>query len=152
MSSCYPLRQSTSHHQPSSCFICSLARERANNTMGYGWCALHARTQHAREQSKRKRATQKKRGWEKESTSAWTEMLHCPTEQTYQDARERDIVRSCCFISLLFSRVKMKGKDRGGCFFVVEREKKSRKRRNLPRVLFPSCFLPFQRRFFQLSQ
>ena len=48
-------------------------------------------------------------------------MLRCPTEQTYQDARERDIVRSCCFISL-FSRVKMKGKERGGCF-VVEREK-----------------------------
>ena len=46
----------------------------------------------------------------------------------------------------------MKGKERGGGVFVVEREKKSRKRRDLPRVLFPSSFLPFQRRIFQHSQ
>ena len=61
-------------------------------------------------------------------------MLRCPTEQTYQDARERDIVRSCCFISLVFPG-KNEGQGEGGGVFVVEREKKSRKRRDLPRVL-----------------
>ena len=45
----------------------------------------------------------------------------------------------------------MKGEERGGGGG-GEREKKSRKRRDLPRVLFPSSFLPFQRRIFQHSQ
>ena len=67
-------------------------------------------------------------------------MLRCPTEQTYQDARERDIVRSCCFISLVFPG-KNEGQGEGGGVFSWWKEKKNLEKEEIFHVFF--FHLPF---------
>ncbi len=103
-----------------------------------------AHTTRSRTIKKKARDTEKERVREREYECMNRDVAL--SNRTNVPGREGERHSSFVLFYLPCFRVKMKGFFRGG------KRKKSRKRRDLPRVLFPSSFLPFVRHNFQHSQ
>lgn len=143
MSSCYPLRQFIviiNHRHV--LFVLSHVKERIIRWDMDDVRLTRAHTTRSRTIKKKARDTEKERVREREYECMNRDVAL--SNRTNVPGREGERHSSFVLFYLPCFRVKMKGK--GGVFFRGGGErKKSRKRRDLPRVLFPSSFLPFVR-------